>query len=466
MSAAKSSGSIATGNANSNVINLDDCPEFPPPIGSTTPPKKPRNTAKPKAASIGKTDAPINFDVRIDDFPHTKDNGQKNSSTANLRHLLSGYGIKVSYDEMLKEQKMVFGNEFDNAHADLLESANLANLNSLVDINGMNARIINLLPSIFSSNAVNPILNFIKSKEWDGVDRIIDLADTLTVADNDKSYAYVALKTWLVQCVAAADGARHSGNKNAIAKYELVFILQGGQGARKTSWFQRLLPAELKKYILDGVHLDPSNKDSVKQAISCWICELGELDSTFRRSDIAQLKAFLSKQSDTLRLPYDRAASSLGRRVSFCGSVNPEMFLVDATGNRRFLPVQIIACDSLHTIDMQQLWAQVWQLYLDGLQWWCTKELETMLEERHDRHAEINPIHEMIAECFDIEKVEKSFDSKHYTATRILTECGIKDPKMSQVKFASEYLKRCGFVPIKSHGIMGFWLAKRAFLPD
>jgi putative DNA primase/helicase len=447
-------------------INLDDCPEFPPPIGSPTPPKKPRNTRKPKTDGVVKVDALINFDERIYDFPHTKDNGQKHSSTANLRHLLSGYGIKVSYDEMLKEQKMVFGNEFDNAHADLLESANLANLNSLVDINGMNARIINLLPSIFSSNAVNPILNFVKSKEWDGVDRIINLADTLTVSDNDKSYAYVALKTWLVQCVAAADGARHSGNKNAIAKYELVFILQGGQGARKTSWFQRLLPAELKKYILDGVHLDPSNKDSVKQAISCWICELGELDSTFRRSDIAQLKAFLSKQSDTLRLPYDRASSSLGRRVSFCGSVNPEMFLVDATGNRRFLPVQIIACDSLHTINMQQLWAQVWCLYIEGLQWWCTKELETMLEERHDRHAEINPIHEMIAECFDIEKVEKSFDSKHYTATKILTECGIKEPKMAQLKFVNEYLKRCGFLWTQCNGVRGFWLAKRVFLPD
>jgi putative DNA primase/helicase len=267
---------------------------------------------------------------------------------------------------MLKEQKMVFGNEFDNAHGDLLASANLAELNSLVDINGLNARILNLLPSIFSSNAVNPILDFIKSKEWDGLDRIIDLADTLTVSDKDKEYAYLALKTWLIQCVAAADGARHTGNKNAIAKFELVLILQGGQGAGKTGWFQKVLPAELKKYILDGVHLDPSNKDSVKQAISCWICELGELDSTFRRSDIAQLKAFLSKQSDTLRLPYDRAASSLGRRVSFCGSVNPEMFLVDSTGNRRFLPVQIIACNSLHTIDMQQLWAQVWQLYLDG----------------------------------------------------------------------------------------------------
>jgi hypothetical protein len=89
-----------------------------------------------------------------------------------------------------------------------------------------------------------------------------------------------------------------------------------------------------------------------------------------------------------------------------------------------------------------------------------------MLEERHHRHAEINPIHEMIAECFDIEKVEKSFDSKHYTATKILTECGIKEPKMAQLKFVNEYLKRCGFSWTQCGGVRGFWLAKRAFLPD
>ncbi|MEI6705781.1 MAG: VapE domain-containing protein [Methylococcales bacterium] len=457
-------------NTNSKAINLNDCPEFPEPIGSTTPPKKPSKAKAKKVIELTpngiKASKPINFDVRIGDFPHTKDNGQKNSSTANLRHLLNGYNIKVSYDEMLKEQKMVFGNEFDNAHGDLLASANLAELSSLVDINGLHARILNLLPAIFSSNAINPILDFIKSKEWDGVDRIIDLAGTLTVSDNDESYAYLALKTWLVQFVAAADGARHTSNKDAIAKYELVFILQGGQGARKTSWFQKLLPTELKQYILDGVHLDPANKDSVKQSVSYWICELGELDSTFRRADISQLKAFLSKQSDTLRLPYDKAACGLGRRVSFCGSVNPEMFLVDSTGNRRFLPVQIIACNSLHTIDMQQLWAQVWHTYLDGEQWWCSKELENLLEERHDRHAEINPIHELIAECFDIEKVEKVFESKHYNATRILTESGIKDAKPSQAKFVSEYLKKLGFERIQSYGIMGFWLAKRVFSPE
>lgn len=401
------------------------------------------------------------FDKPIDKFPHTKENGQKRTTIANLRHLFKSYGITVSYDEMLKEQSMTLGNDFDGGHSDLIANSNLAHLRSLLALNGMSAGSIDLLPALFAENSSNPILEFIESKPWDGVDRILDLADTLTVADNDYDYAYQALKTWLIQCVAAADGAKRTPNKNALPKYELVFVLQGGQGAQKTSWFGRLLPKELKKYFIDGVHLDPSNNDSVRQSNACWICELGELDSTFKRNDVSRLKAFLSKQTDILRLPYDRAASNLGRRTSYCGSVNPAIFLVDSTGNRRFLPVQVLACNHLHTIDMQQLWAQVMSLYLVGAIWWCDAVLEEYLIERHERHSEVNPTHEMIAEIFDIERIDKKLDHKHYTATRILQECGIKEPKKLQSSDCIAFLKRCGFPVVVSGGVRGFWLAKR-----
>jgi len=403
------------------------------------------------------------FSYAISDFPHTTEDGKKKATIDNLKHLFKQYGITVSYDEMLKKQVMTFNNaKIDNGHSDLQDNANIAHLRSLLSLNGMSLGSIDLLPALFAENSSNPILTWIKSKKWDGKTRLTDLANTLSVAEHDQEYMFLALRTWLIQCVAAADGARHTSNKNAIAKFELAFILQGGQGVKKTSWFNRLLPPELAEYILDGVHLDPADKDSVKQSTSCWICELGELDSTFKRADISRLKAFLSKKVDIMRLSYDRVSSNLGRRTSFCGSVNPEMFLVDSTGNRRFLPVQVLACDSLHTINMQQLWAQVWQMYLDGEQWWCSKELETMLIERHERHAEINPIHEMVAEVFDIEQIEKTFDSKHYTATKILTECGIKEPKQNQAKFVNEYLKQRGYLQVQHKGIIGFWLVKRS----
>ena len=421
---------------------------------------KKQEAGKQEAEQVKKK---TDFDSPVHHFPHTTETGRKRATIANLRHLFQSYGIELSYNELLKKQTIRFNNANDRGHGDLIDNAGVAHIRSLLALNGLPASSLDLLPALFAEKAINPILDWIESTAWDGKDRIRPLADTLTVSDEDRHYRDVALTTWLLQCVAAADGARRTPNKDALPKYELAFILQGGQGAKKTSWFKRLVPKNLSVYIIDGAHLDPADKETVRICISSWICELGELDSTFRRADISRLKAFLSKQTDTLRLPYDRVESQFGRRTSFCGSVNPEQFLNDSTGSRRFLPLQVTACDSLHTINMQQLWAQVWTLYLNGRQWWCDFELEEMLKEHHERHSETTPVDELIAEAFNIEKVERGFGHRHYTATRILIECGIKEPKAQQASIANAYLKKLGFRQVQADGVRGYWLERRPF---
>ena len=52
------------------------------------------------------------------------------------------------------------------------------------------------------------------------------------------------------------------------------------------------------------------DKDSVKQAVSFWITELGELDDTFKKSGASALKAFLTQDNDVLRRAYARKESS------------------------------------------------------------------------------------------------------------------------------------------------------------
>jgi predicted P-loop ATPase len=139
--------------------------------------------------------------------------------------------------------------------------------------------------------------------------------------------------------------------------------------------------------------------------------------------------------------------------------------LTDSTGARRFLPVQVLACDSLHTIDMQQLWAQVWHCYLEGWQWWCSGELEELLHERHERHSETNPTLEKVARVFNVERTEKGIEHKHYTATDILIQAGFREPSQQQAKYVNEYLKKCGFTQLQWGGLRGFWLEKWPFEP-
>lgn len=427
----------------------------------TDAPVDPEPTEKKVRRQKSMVNGVIDTNTQLDpqSFPNLTEGGKIKATIPNLAHLFKSYGITCEYDEILKKQIVSMNTKTKN---DLSAISTYSQIKSLLSLNNAPISCIDLITALMEQNVSNPIVDFITSKKWDGHDYIGELLNSLTVADDDIAYKNKAGVTWLIQCVAAADSARSTPIPHAKSKFELVLVLQGGQGLKKTSWFQSLLPREMARYIIDGAHLDPSDKDTVIKCISGWICELGELDATFRKADIARLKAFLSNQYDNIRLPYERVPCDFERRTSFCASVNPCDFLTDSTGARRFIPMAITACDHLHNIDMQQLWAQVWELYTSGYQWWCDDELEKMLESRHEKHSETNSIGELIADYFDIENTAKSGQSIHMSITRILNDCGIPVPTNSQNKQAKVFLKSRGFNQIMSaKGIRGYWINRR-----
>ena len=401
----------------------------------------------------------ISFDTQLDaySFPHVAEKGRVKATIANLKHLFENYGITCQYDEILKKQNVSIA---DDGDSDLSDSATFSQIRSLLALNDVPLSCADLVPFFLQQNRVNPVLEFIQSEPWDGKDRLPDFFNTLIVDDKDNRYRDLAVKTWLIQCVAAADSAKHSPLKEAIAKFELVLVLQGGQGAMKTTWFKSLLPKTMREYIVDGAHLDPADKDTVKRCISSWICELGELDATFRRADIARLKAFLSNEKDSIRLPYDRVDSSFKRKTSFGASVNPKVFLVDDTGSRRFLTLAITKCDPIK-LDMQQ----VWHLYLNGCRWWCDAELESLLAESHKEHSESNAVSELIESIFNTNEPVKRFDAElrfqHLSATEILIECGFNLPSKEQLRQARSFLDTSGFKEVRTTTKKrGFWMTK------
>ncbi len=84
-----------------------------------------------------------------------------------------------------------------------------------------------------------------------------------------------------------------------------VLVLQGPQAAGKTSWVRALIsdPALRESVLRLDHHLDGSSKDTVITAVTHWIVEIGELDSSFRK-DIARLKGLITSDTDKVRLPY------------------------------------------------------------------------------------------------------------------------------------------------------------------
>jgi putative DNA primase/helicase len=405
--------------------------------------------------------------ISIPRFPDVAVNSEKPNAKPrilatipNLRYLLKAYGIMVEYDEILKRRSIVFASHGTRGH-DIEDEAALSVIKSLCILNGLSVVALEYLPALFAENTVNPVIDWIKSKPWDGIDRKQQLFNTLTVAHDDEIYRNQALDVWLMQCVASADNGEigHALNSRAVRKFENVLVLQGGQGAKKTTWLNSLLPDAMRDYFKDGMHLDTKDKDSIKKCISSWIIELGEIDATFRKSDIAQLKAFLSNQTDEIRLPYDRTSAQFKRRTSFCASVNSEQFLTDATGSRRFIPVQVLGCNYSHNLDMQQIWAQYWNDYTNGAIWWTTAEFDLEVKARNEKHNEVSAVGEMVAEYFNVNDIDMS-GAVHLSPTRILLDSGIREPKRQQVKELTEFLQSKGFRYKQSFGIRGFTIAK------
>ena len=202
-----------------------------------------------------------------------------------------------------------------------------------------------------------------------------------------------------------------------------VLLFQSKQSIGKTTWFKNMMPKGLEQYFKDGAHLDPTDKDSVRTIISHVIVELGEIDSTFKR-DVARLKAFISSDKDIFRIKYGKKDTKFARRTVFCGTVNQKEVLKDRTGNVRFWVISIIKLLSTSHIDMQQLWAELYQIYKSGERWWLEKDEEDLLEQSNETFLETCPYEETVKKYLRpySENIKNCPETNKKTATEILIQ--------------------------------------------
>jgi hypothetical protein len=226
-----------------------------------------------------------------------------------------------------------------------------------------------------------------------------------------EQWGYIIWKRFFIACCAAADQLEKCTNQDAIRKFEQVLVMVSKQGKKKTTALMQMLPPELREYFKGGIHLNLKNKDSLIEATSCWIAELGELDATFRLTDISALKAFLSRSDDTIRTPYDRRAQILPRRTVYFATVNDDKFLKDITGNRRYLPITL---DKRLTYSQEigkKIFAQAWHRYLEGEQWWLDDSEEQTASIMQDEHDGNNLI-PLLQDAFDFSESRRDLAIK------------------------------------------------------
>lgn len=221
--------------------------------------------------------------------------------------------------------------------------------------------IAGYLNIVATRNIYNPVAELLAETKCDGQDRIAELCDIIGIAEND-DLSRTLVQKWLMQSIALLQN-----NIETPFGADGVLVLQGAQGTGKTSLFKRL--AMRREFFKDGVTLNFSDKDTTIRATSCWIAELGEIESTTLKSDVERLKSFITAEVDEYRRPYARGDTRSARHTSFCGSCNNIDFLSDQTGNRRFWTVESsgrIDFQQLTPEKVEQIWAQASALLHEG----------------------------------------------------------------------------------------------------
>lgn len=377
---------------------------------------------------------PLNAPLNPHGFPHLSEKGKPLNTWENLAYLLDQYGIRVRYNVISKKTEVLIPGHASSI--DNKQKATLAEITSLCARNSMpKTEIAQYLVIIGDRNQYNPVLSWINSRQWDGVSRFEALAATIVPEEGyPLEMRDILLKRWLISAVAGASNTGGFESHGAL-------VLVGAQGTGKTTWFNHLVCSELRReLVLTGALLDTENKDTIITAVSHWIVELGELDATFRKADIAKLKAFITQGVDKFRRPFEREDDERDRRTVFCASVNSSDYLVDDSGNRRWWTLPVKSIDYMHDVDMQQLWSEVLTWFKSGERWHLTGEEQERLNAINQGHEQIDPIAEKIREvCTSPDAKVKG--QEWMIPGDVLAALGYRTPNKTQRNIAAKALQ-------------------------
>ncbi|MGO6665740.1 VapE domain-containing protein [Rhizobium ruizarguesonis] len=298
--------------------------------------------------------------------------------------------------------------------------------------------------AIAKNNKSNSLTDRLNTLKWDRVERVETWMQRLLNAE-DTPYLRRVGRLTLLQAVARA--------YNPGCKADHTTVLVGEQGVGKSSVWRELSYEQSIEFTADFTH-----KDGLQQMRGRWFVELAEL-SSLNRKEVEQVKAFLTKQEDNYRKSYGREDQEYKREFVLCGSSNPQPFLKDYTGSRRWFCVETRGFDVLDKdgklkkkvnipglrSEREQLWAEAIEMYRHGLKSYCDDAWFTESQGvENEKWTEQDPWEVLIGEYIwnDWEHVNGKVAytprseprSKLENATYILQHvCGVETAQLNQI---------------------------------
>ncbi len=316
--------------------------------------------------------------------------------------------------------------------------------------------MIRLIESSYTPE-YNPLSDYLDHlPPWQDGDRdyILELAETVTVKGGKAMQERFAwyLRKWLVGMLAG-------WLKDDVVN-NVILVLIGPQGSYKTTWFNYLLPPELRRYFYTKSNSQRMNKDDLlaltQYALVC--CE--ELDA-MKTAEQNQLKAVVTMTTVNERAAYARYTEQRQHIASFCGTGNNVQFLSDPTGSRRWLPFEIdhIRSPRDHPFNYEGIYAQAYALLNDGFQYWFPPE-EVREVNTHNRRYETPRLeHELIQAYFRVPNSDEN--GQFMTTARIMERIsGALTQKLSPVNIGRA-MSELGFKQKRVGNIRGFIVEAR-----
>ena len=314
--------------------------------------------------------------------------------------------------------------------------------------------------------AFNPFVEYLESlPEWHEGDHdyIADLAATVKIkgeqehiespeADSSLFTLRSSLKKWLVGMVAGWI------SEDVVNNVILVFI--GEQGAYKTTWFNYLLPPQLKQYFYTKTNANRMTRDDLLTLAQYGLVCCEEL-YTMRPAELNQLKAAVTMPSIDERAAYAHFHEHRKHIASFCGTGNNVSFLSDPTGNRRWLPFEVesIVSPRDHPFCYEGIYSQALALYKSGFTFWFTKE-EIQEQNRHNRKFETPRLEHELVDLYFRKPLEHE-NSMFMTSSRVLQIIGSGiTQKLSATRIGMAF-SELGFQRVRYHGIRGYLVMQR-----
>lgn len=226
----------------------------------------------------------------------------------------------------------------------------------------------------------HPIIEYIKSLQWDGISRVNTLLIDYFGAE-DNAYTRAAIRKMLCAAIARIF---HPGTK-----FDMALILVGPQETYKSTFVKRL-----GKNWFSDTFSTVQGKESFEQIQGAWLVEIAEL-SGLKKAEVETIKHYITKCEDSFRPAYGRTIETYKRQCVFFGTTNSKDFLRDPTGNRRFLPIDVRpeyatknVAKELTEEEVDQVWAEAYILYNNGEPLYMTGDEDIIAKIEQHKHSE------------------------------------------------------------------------------